>query len=114
MIYYQTCENNYVKYIINEIAVSLNERRYMDKVFLQFLWSADSSGWNYDFPTLEECKEQWCFGMVVFEMYKPDARTAFEYGKYMSSNRMCLAKIKELGYEPIYQSGEIPQYHITA
>lgn len=79
--------------------------------YITFLWVLEGAGWKVS-DTLEEAKNEWCFGMMVFETTKDDAESFMNYAKEIESNRLVLEKIKEK-YDPVYQDGEPYEWLIT-
>ena len=75
---------------------------------MTFGWVLEGGGWLVR-DTLEEVKDLWSFGKIVFEIDSEDEESLMNYSKEVKSNRLTLEKLKEK-YSIVYQENEPPEY----
>ena len=83
----------------------------MNKKYMMFGWVIDGSGWLIK-DTLDEAKNEWCFGRMIFEIDEDKVEELNKYGQKVKSHRLIIEKLKE-NYPLVYQEGEPPEYFVV-
>ena len=82
------------------------------KKYLMFKWVLEGGGWLFC-NTLDETKNDFYFGCMIWEIPVEDEEILNQYGQNIQSNRLMIQHMKDKNYPLVSQDGEPFKHLVT-